>query len=55
MLCFYLSETRDTNLIDPIPAYAGMTGENMPAQYHTRMPTAFGGGCRAEHDGGWGG
>ena len=25
VLCFYLSVIRDINLIDPIPAYAGMT------------------------------
>ena len=33
-----------------IPAQAGMTGERV----RERMPTAFGGGCRALHDGGGG-
>ena len=42
------------NSIDPIPAYAGMTGDSMPEHRRTRMPTAFGGGCRALHDGGGG-
>ena len=46
MLYFYLSETRDTNLIDPIPAYAGMTRKcgrsarrHIALDCHSRTPT----------------